>query len=108
MPRAPTRKIRGKIVASGVETVSEIGPLQGVVLNLGIRNGLEVGNVLELSRLGEQVKPAGSLDADELIMLPDERYGIVFVVKVYERMSYALVMNTTRPVKVNDSVLTPR
>ncbi len=108
MPRAPAHKIRGKIIASGIETVSEIGPLQGVVLNLGIRNGLEVGNVLELSRLGEQVRPAGSLDANERIILPDERYGIVFVVKVYERMSYALVMNTTRPVKVNDSVLTPR
>jgi hypothetical protein len=108
MPRPPARKLRGKIIASGVETVSEIGPLQGVVLNLGIRNGLEVGNVLEVSRAGEDVVPAGTLDPDERITLPDQRYGIVFVVKVYERLSYALVMNTTRPVKVHDFVLTPR
>ena len=108
MPRPPARKIRGKVIASGIETVSEIGPLQGVVLNLGIRNGLEIGNVLELSRLGEEVRPAGTLDAEERITLPDQRYGVVFVVRVYERLSYALVMNTTRPVKVNDFVLTPR
>jgi hypothetical protein len=108
MPRPPARKIRGKVIASGIESVSEIGPLQGVVLNLGIRNGLEIGNVLELSRLGEEVRPVGSLDPDERITLPDQRYGVVFVIKVYERLAYALVMNTTRPVRVNDFVLTPR
>lgn len=108
MPRAPSRKIQGKIIASGAETVSEIGPLQGVVLNLGMRNGLEVGNVLELVRLGDTVHPLDSNNPMYKVKLPNESYGVVFVVKVYERMAYALVMNTTRPVKVNDFVLTPR
>jgi hypothetical protein len=108
MPRAPTRNLQGKIIASGAETVSEIGPLQGVVLNLGTRNGLEVGNVLELSRLGEVVHPLDSKDPNYTVKLPNQRYGVVFVVKVYQRLAYALVMNTTRPVKVNDFVLTPR
>jgi hypothetical protein len=108
MPRSPARKIQGKIIASGSETVSEIGPLQGVVLNLGMRNGLEVGNVLEVSRLGEVVHPLDSNDPNYTVKLPNQRYGLVFVVKVYERLSYALVMNTTRPVKVNDFVLTPK
>ena len=108
MPRPPLRAMQGKIIASGIDTVSEIGPLQGVVLNLGTRNGLEVGNVLEISRLGDIVSPYDSADPNTKIKLPDERYGLVFVVKVYQRLAYALVMNTTRPVKVNDFVLTPK
>ncbi len=108
MPRSPGRKMQGKIVAAGAETVSEIGPLQGVVLNLGTRNGLEVGNVLEVSRLGDAVHPLDSKDPHLKVKLPNERYGLVFVVKVYQCLSYALVMNTNRPVKVNDFVLTPR
>lgn len=106
MPRRPSRAISGKVIASANEGVSEIGPLTAVVLNRGARDGIEVGNVLDLSRAGDTVQAAGSADAQP-VRLPDERYGIVFVFKVYERLSYALVMNTTRSVKVNDFVLTP-
>ena len=107
MPRPPTRKITGKIVAAAKEGVTEIGPLTVVILNRGRRDGLETGNVLALSRTGETVRPAGSSDPGERVKLPDERYGVVFVFKVYDRLSYALVMNTTRSVKINDTVLTP-
>ncbi len=107
MPRPPSRKIVGKIIAAANEGVTEIGPLTVVVLNRGRRDGVEIGNVLEVSRTGDTIRPAGSTDPGERVTLPDERYGVVFVFKVYERMSYALVMNTTRSVKVNDAVLTP-
>lgn len=107
MPRAPNRNINGKVIASASEGVSEIGPLTVVVLNRGSRDGIENGNVLELSRAGEMIRPAGSTDPQERVRLPNERYGVVFVFKVYERLSYALVMNTKRSVKVNDFVLTP-
>ncbi len=107
MPRAPSRNINGKVIASASEGVSEIGPLTVVILNRGSRDGIESGNVLELSRAGEVVRPAGSRDPQERVTLPNERYGVVFVFKVYERLSYALVMNSRRSVKVNDFVLTP-
>lgn len=107
MPRAPSRNINGKVIASASEGVSEIGPLTVVILNRGSRDGIESGNVLELSRAGEVIRPAGSRDPQETVTLPNERYGVVFVFKVYERLSYALVMNSRRSVKVNDFVLTP-
>jgi hypothetical protein len=107
MPRPPSREVTGKIVAAAKEGVTEIGSLTVVILNRGRRDGLEPGNVLELSRTGETVRPAGSSDPGERVKLPDERYGVVFVFKVYERMSYALVMNTTKSVKIHDTVLTP-
>jgi hypothetical protein len=107
MPRAPQTLVRGKIIAAAGNAVSEIGPQSVVVLNRGRREGLEQGHVLAIYRAGVSVQPAGSRDRRTRVRLPDERYGIVFVFRVFERVSYALVMNTTRPVHVHDIVRTP-
>lgn len=107
MPHAPATKIRGKIIAGSVQTVTEIAPQSVVVINRGARDGLEIGHVLAISRAGPEVKPAGSNDPNARVKLPDERYGIVFVFRTFERVSYALVMNTTRPVNLLDVVQTP-
>ena len=79
MPRPPSRAINGRIIAAADEGVTEIGPLTVVVLNRGTRDGLEIGNVLELSRAGETIRPAGSSDPTQRVTLPDETYGVVFV-----------------------------
>ncbi|HWQ38944.1 MAG TPA: LysM peptidoglycan-binding domain-containing protein [Burkholderiales bacterium] len=107
MPRAPQSMVRGKIIAGPSDAVSEIGPQSVVVLNRGARDGLELGHVLAILRAGERVQPAGATNARARVKLPDERYGIVFVFRVFDRLSYALVMNTTRPVHVNDIIRTP-
>jgi hypothetical protein len=106
MPHAPRLMVTGKVISGTKEAVSEIGPQSVVILNRGARDGLEQGHVLALYRTGERVRPAGG-GRDEYVKLPDERYGIVFVFRVFERVSYALVMNTTRPVHLNDIVRTP-
>lgn len=108
MPRPPARSIRGKVIGAGNETVSEIGPLTVVILNRGLREGIEIGNVLSLSRAGDVVRPAGAANNREVIQLPDERYGLVFVFRVYEKLAYGLVMNTSRSVQVGDFVLNPK
>jgi len=41
------------------------------------------------------------------LKLPDERNGLVFVFRVFDRISYALVMHITRPVNVKDVVQNP-
>lgn len=42
-----------------------------------------------------------------VLKLPDERNGLVFVFRVFEKMSYALVMSSTRPIYIGDVVRTP-
>jgi hypothetical protein len=39
--------------------------------------------------------------------LPDERYGLVFVFRVFNKVSYALVMETHLPVQLLDSAKNP-
>ena len=41
------------------------------------------------------------------IKLPDERNGLVFVFRVFDKLSYALVMHSTRPIYIGDVVQTP-
>jgi hypothetical protein len=43
----------------------------------------------------------------ETVQLPSERYGLVFVFRVFDRVSYAVVMNASRPVQPRDVVRTP-
>jgi hypothetical protein len=43
----------------------------------------------------------------DTIKLPDERNGLIFVFRVFEKLSYAMVLRTTRPIYVGDVVQTP-
>ena len=41
------------------------------------------------------------------IRLPDERVGLVFVFRVFDRLSYGIVMRATRPMFLGDYAMTP-
>jgi hypothetical protein len=47
------------------------------------------------------------VDDDKTIKLPDARSGLVMVYRVYERVSYALIMQSERPVYLLDTVKNP-
>jgi len=50
---------------------------------------------------------AGAVLEGGPIVLPEERNGLVFVFRVFDKMSYAMVMKATRPIYVGDAVHTP-
>jgi len=101
LPRAPERKISASVI-SIYGGVSQGGQNSIITLNKGARDGLEIGHVLALYRKGEVVKSDG-----EKYTLPDERYGLTFVFRVFNKVSYALVMQTRRPVELLDHANTP-
>jgi hypothetical protein len=102
VPHAPDKQIKGRIM-SVPGGVAEIGQNAIVTINRGTREGLEVGNVLAAYRLGDTVKaPSG-----KQVKLPDERNGLIFVFRVFERVSYALVVQSLEPLHINDVVQTP-
>ena len=110
-PHAPDSQIRGRVISiyGGLGKVGEAGPLSIIAINRGRADNVEVGHVLALYNLGGTVrdttKPRSAPDA--LIRLPDERAGLAFVFRVFDRVSYALVMQITRPVSPLDVVQTP-
>jgi hypothetical protein len=44
---------------------------------------------------------------DRYVKVPDERIGLVFVFRVFDRVSYAYVLNTTDPVHVGNYTRNP-
>jgi hypothetical protein len=82
------------------------GQNQIVALNRGARDGLERGHVLALWRAG--VLTVDPTDAKRPPMqLPDERHGLLFVFRVFERVSYALILNVQEPVRPGDRFTQP-
>jgi hypothetical protein len=110
-PHAPNVFMRGRVIGiyGGLDKVGEAGPLSILTLNRGKTDGVEIGHVFALYRHGATVRdttvPKNSPKAN--IRLPEERYGLVFVFRVFDRVSYALVMHVTRPVNPLDVVQTP-
>lgn len=108
LPRAPSRPVDGQII-SVVDGVSLIGQYQVVVLNRGARDGLEPGNVLRAFKSGVVVRDAvgGGKAFGEKVKLPDEPAGIMMVFSVFDRISYALIMEATNAIRVHDAVRNP-
>ena len=110
-PHSPPSGLRGRVIAvhGGLGKVGEAGPQSIVSINRGARDGLEVGHVLALYSLGGTVRDvsraSGARDAS--IKLPDERAGLAFVFRVFNRVSYALVMNISAPIRPLDVVRAP-
>lgn len=105
VPRAPRTQIKGKIV-SLYGGVGEAGQFSIVAISRGKRDGVELGHVLAISRTGQTV--TNRFEDDKVsTRLPDERYGLLFVFRVFEKVSYALVMESSRPVIPHDTVQTP-
>ncbi|MEO8157415.1 MAG: LysM peptidoglycan-binding domain-containing protein [Betaproteobacteria bacterium] len=107
MPHAPAGVIKGRVIAGPGDSVSEIGSKEVVIINRGSREGMEVGHVLALYRDRPSVTPANAVNPKEKIRLPAERYGMLFIFRVFDKVSYGLVLNSTRPVNVLDVVQTP-
>ncbi|MCD6042605.1 MAG: peptidoglycan-binding lysin protein [Burkholderiales bacterium] len=111
VPRAPGAQIRGRVIAiyGGIAKVGEAGPQQIISINRGKADGIEAGHVLALYNLGGTVRDVTKAknDPEGRIKLPDERAGLAFVFRVFDRVSYALIMHVTRPVSPLDVVQTP-
>ena len=104
-PHAPSSNISGQIVSIYGDALTA-GRNQIVALNKGARDGMERGHVLALWRNGERV--IDKTDANRpTIKLPDERHGMLFVFRVFDRMSYALILSVKEPVKAGDRFTQP-
>jgi LysM repeat protein len=111
-PHAPKSQIDGQIIAIADEA-TEVGQYQVVVLNRGNRHGLEPGAVLAVDQRGEIVRdvwnrrPFGKEPFAKEVQLPYERAGTLIVFKVFNRVSYGLIIGARAPIQVADRAYTP-
>jgi hypothetical protein len=102
--------MKGRIidVYGGLGSLQEAGPHSIITLNRGRSDGVEIGHVFALYRRGPVITDTSAKNGGpQSFQLPDERYGLAFVFRVFDRISYAVIMRVTRPVKPLDVVQTP-
>ncbi|MCX7149066.1 MAG: LysM domain-containing protein [Rhodocyclales bacterium] len=105
IPHPPAKMIRAKVL-SIYAGVNFGGPQSVITLSRGKADGLEPGHVLAADLAGAEVDNRYQGEKTTY-QLPDARNGLLFVFRVFDRVSYALVMNATRPIVVGDIVRTP-
>ena len=111
-PHAPTSAINGQIIGIA-DDATQIGQYQVVVLNRGNKHGLAPGAVLAVDQRGELVhdqfgrSPWEKDPFGKMVRLPYERAGTLIVFKVFDRISYGLVIGASGPMQVADRVYNP-
>jgi hypothetical protein len=102
--RRPNRQaVEGRIIATQVDVVTQLGEHHIVFLDLGEKNGVEEGNVFQVLRSGDQYGgDARAPTWDEL--LPIEPVGDLLVVDVKEHACAALVTRSLKELMIGDRV----
>lgn len=117
--RAPSGDVHGRIVAV-INGTDLIGQWEVVAINRGKNHGLEAGNVLAVDTAGDTVPDlyrngrtiagmGGGLGTSfaPKVRLPEERSGTLLVFKVYDRMSYGLIVGASNTIHRFDVVRNP-
>ncbi len=104
-PHRPDQPVNGKVM-SIYGGVDEGGKYSIVSINRGKNAELEIGHVLALFRN----RVSQGFDEDNRRVstpIPEERYALAVVFRVFDRVAYALVVETSKPVIVGDAARNP-
>ena len=104
-PRPPDSPLVAQIIRV-MGGITQIGQHDIVVIDKGKADGLEEGHTLDIFRNGRVVVDKYHSQEAEAVKLPDELAGVLMVFRVFDRVSYALVMEATGAIHVFDRVQT--
>ncbi|GBG03207.1 hypothetical protein AZSI13_25340 [Azospira sp. I13] len=105
-PRKPDFNIEARLI-SIYGGVGSGGRNSVISISRGVRDGLDVGHVLALYRNEQRYEHRNEKGEREQVFVPAQRYGLVFIFRVFERVSYALVMESAVPLSLSDILRTP-
>jgi LysM domain len=109
MPKAAQTKKIGRILGSltsGLQSgVNNVSATDVVLINFGYRDGIEVGDVLNVYRKGKVI--ADPVMKSTKIRLPNEFAGNMLIFKTFKKISYAIVMDANQVIKIGDLAVSP-
>ncbi|MDO9284536.1 MAG: LysM peptidoglycan-binding domain-containing protein [Aquabacterium sp.] len=105
VPHPPAAPMAGQVISVYGEALTA-GQNQIVAISRGQRDGMERGHVLALWRAGAPATDRTGAQP-QAIQLPDERTGLLFVFRVFERVSYALILSASDPIRPGDRFSQP-
>jgi len=109
------QEVLGQVI-SIVDGVYVAGRYQVLAINRGKRHGLAPGNALGVFYRGEEVRDRydrgnawmSYTATYDRVRLPDERSATILLFRVYDRMSYGLVVESSQVIRRGDFVAHPR
>ncbi|WP_449252224.1 LysM peptidoglycan-binding domain-containing protein [Chitinimonas lacunae] len=104
IPHVPENDVRGKVIST-YNGVNDAGTYTTLVINRGAEHGLEPGNVLFTMSAPRQLKRED--DKEPVRYTPSEKIGNLMVYRVFPRISYGLLLDSTQPVHLQDEVRKP-
>jgi LysM domain len=102
-PKPPETQVTGKIV-SIYKGVTQAGKNSVIALNLGKANGIDVGTVMKIQRVGREVTDQMT---KEKLRLPDESVGHVLIFRTFDKISYGLIVDVSGYPQIGDKVTNP-
>jgi len=100
-PRAPKEPIDARLI-SIYRGISETGKLSVIVVSAGRQNGLEPGHVVAMFR-----NRGTAAHEKRDYILPENRYGSAMIFRVFDRVSYAIIMDTDGQATIGDAIRNP-
>jgi len=97
------------VVASIYGGLEQTGRFGIITINAGRNKSVEPGQVIGLDRYRGEATYRGRTGDEKAqhIALPSERFGLAMVFRVFNRLSYAIVLDSNLPVQVGDSAVAP-
>ena len=91
-------------ILANLNDATQITQYSSVIINLGSQEGLEPGHVLAIYGQDRQIQDPVS---GQTVTVPGERAGLLMVYKTHDLVSYGLVMQAERFIRLRDRVTTP-
>ena len=111
-PHAPKSVPPDARIIAFTDALDAVGPHQVVTLSIGARDGVDNGTTYSVFQPGDEVQDEVASSSwrpafGKYVRLPPEYIGHVMVFRTFDRVSYALVMDGLRPVKLGDTLRMP-
>ena len=106
-PHVPDSDVEAQVV-SLYDALFGVAQYQIIVINKGERDGMEVGHLLASYTKGKVVRDRYDKNSSRAVQLPSERSGLVMIFKTFDRVSYALTLESQRVIHQNDFLYTPK
>ncbi|HEX7338932.1 MAG TPA: LysM domain-containing protein [Rhodanobacteraceae bacterium] len=111
-PHAPKSTPADARVIAFSDALDAVGKRQVVALSVGSADGIDNGTTFSIFQPGDTVQDdvkSNSFDTTfgKHVKLPDEYIGHVMVFRTFKHVSYGLIMDGIRPVKLGDKLKMP-
>lgn len=103
--RVPEKPVNARVISVYGDALG--GARHSIVaLSRGKKDGVDRGHVLALYTPSTAIVETFK-GTKNTVLLPEERFGLLYVFRSFDRVSYALVMETIKPISAGDVVHNP-